>query len=102
MSTRRGKRALPEIKNVLDWVGNLSQTMPIIKSAKKAVSSSKRKQGINQLQRKQYKEMVKAVRSGAGDLSKAFKALDKAAKRNVIHRNKANRLRSRLAKASAK
>ncbi len=76
--------------------------MPIIKSAKKAVSSAKRKHRTNQTHRKQYKEAVKAVRTGTGELGQAFKALDKAAKTNVIHANKASRLRSRLAKLLAK
>ena len=76
--------------------------MPIIKSAKKAVASSKRKHAINHTQRKKFREAVKAVRTGSGSLDLAFKALDKAAKRGVIHKNKANRLRSRLTKASAK
>jgi small subunit ribosomal protein S20 len=36
------------------------------------------------------------------DLSKAFQAIDKAAKRGVIKKNTASRKKSRLAKAMAK
>lgn len=78
--------------------------MPIIKSAKKAVASSARKRVANQTRRKLYKAAVKVARTEATsvNLSAAAKALDKAAKGGTIHRNKASRLKSRLAKAAAK
>ena len=58
-----------------------------------------------------YKDAVKAVRKAITEkkkdevvklLSAAFKQLDKAAKKRVIHRNKAARLKSRLSAAIAK
>jgi len=72
--------------------------MPIIKSAKKQVRSSAKKRQLNATQRRTMKEAVKRVRTApsAEKLSLAFKALDKASKRGVIHRNKAARLKSRL------
>jgi len=78
--------------------------MPIIKSAKKAVTNSARKRVANQTRRKNYKAAVKAahVDTSATKMSAAHKALDKAAKAGTIHRNKASRLKSRLAKAAAK
>ncbi|MEZ4210517.1 MAG: 30S ribosomal protein S20 [Patescibacteria group bacterium] len=76
--------------------------MPITKSAKKAVSNASRKRTRNQAQRKAYKEAVKGARAEVtpASLSAAQKALDKAAKNGVIHKNKASRLKSRLAKAA--
>jgi small subunit ribosomal protein S20 len=50
------------------------------------------------------KEAMKDARKemSADALSKAFKAIDKAAKRGVIKKNTAARKKSRLAKALAK
>ena len=66
---------------------------------------------INLVTIDKYKDAVKAVRqfvvakkkdeAGKG-LSLAFAQLDKAVKKNVIHKNKANRLKSRLSKAIGK
>ncbi|OGB73588.1 hypothetical protein A3K24_01945 [candidate division Kazan bacterium RIFCSPHIGHO2_01_FULL_44_14] len=75
--------------------------MPIIKSAKKQVRSSAKKRRLNATRRRTMKEAVKQVRTtpSAEKLRVAFKALDKAAKRGIVHRNKAARLKSRLSKA---
>ena len=85
--------------------------MPITKSAQKALRGSTRKRGYNLVTIKKYKDAVKSVRQAvaakkkdeAGKLlASAFKQLDKAAKKHVIHTNKAARLKSRLSKATAK
>jgi small subunit ribosomal protein S20 len=78
--------------------------MPITKSAKKAVSASAKKKVMNQARRKNYKDAVKTVRAelDASKVSAAFKAVDKASKAGTIHKNKANRLKSRMAKAVAR
>ena len=46
------------------------------------------------------KKLVKTMRKGPSDknLTAVFSSLDKAVKTNLIHRNKANRLKSRLSK----
>lgn len=70
-------------------------------SAKKAIRSSERKKVINIRTKRAFREAAKAV-TGKGDdkanLSKAFKAIDKAAKNNVIHKNTAARYKSALSK----
>lgn len=85
--------------------------MPNTSSAKKAMRGSARKRVINLLTINKYKDAVKAVRQAVVGkkqdeavklLSAAFKQLDKAAKKHVIHSNKAARLKSRLSKAIAK
>ena len=84
--------------------------MPIIKSAKKALRASERKREINDLTRSKIKSAVKGVKAAARvndkkideTLSKAYRELDLAAKKNVIHKNKASRLKSRLAKLISK
>jgi len=83
--------------------------MPIIKSAKKALRVSIRRKAENDLTRAKVKSAVKGVRVGllkkddAKELiQKAYKELDLAAKKHVIHKNKASRLKSRLAKLADK
>lgn len=84
--------------------------MPNTKSAMKAMRGSARKRAINLVTIKKYKDAVKGTRQAiakkaenvAETLAKAYAQLDKAAKKHVIHPNKAARLKSRLAKAIAK
>ena len=84
--------------------------MPITKSAKKALRQNLTNRARNTAKKEAYKKAVKVYRKivvekkadAAAELSKAFQALDKAAKTNVITKNKANRLKSRLAKKMAK
>lgn len=85
--------------------------MPRTKSAIKALRSSRRKRVFNLATIGKYKDAVKAVKKAiAGKkrdeavklLSSTYKQLDKAAKKRVIHANKAARLKSRLSAAIAK
>ncbi len=82
--------------------------MAITKNAKKAVRSSERKRVYNLRRTTAMREVVKSVRKSAAlgsvtdakaDLAKAYKAIDKAAKRGVIKANTAARKKSRLAAA---
>ena len=75
------------------------------KSAKKHIRSSKRKWLKNRYVQGKMRSAVKSVRNAiaAGDVEQAkalmpqaAKELDKAAHKNVIHQNKAARLKSRL------
>lgn len=83
--------------------------MPIIKSAKKAMRQTKK----HLIARKPYKTRVKTViknllelskkdkELATKELSKAYKIIDTAAKKHILHRNNAARKKSRLAKAIA-
>jgi small subunit ribosomal protein S20 len=81
--------------------------MPITKSAKKALRQSIRRQQRN-LERKavlktaikEYKKLISANRFKEAQvyLPQLYKKLDKAAKTNLIKKNKASRLKSRLTK----
>ena len=82
--------------------------MPIIKSAKRNIRGSARKAVYNARRSKAMKDLVKEVRtlvagkdkkSAEALLSKAYKAIDKAAKGNTIKKNTADRKKSRLAKS---
>jgi small subunit ribosomal protein S20 len=80
--------------------------MPVIKSAIKKDRQDKKARAHNRVISDEYKKAVKAVRKfiTAGDnkkaeeaLKKAYSTIDKAAKKNVLHKNNAARRKSRLA-----
>lgn len=74
--------------------------MPVTISAKKALRRDKRRANTNKNLRAKVRKAVKSARlANTGEsLKKAMSALDKAAKRNILHKKKADRLKSRLAK----
>jgi len=81
--------------------------MPITQSAKKALRQSKTRRARNNKKKEAYKKLVvgyrklvaaKKLDDAKAQLPAIQKALDKAAKTNVITKNKASRLKSRLAK----
>jgi small subunit ribosomal protein S20 len=84
--------------------------MPLTKSAKKALRTDRTRKAINDLTRHKIKSAMKAARLAvvAGDkdakvkIDTAYRELDIAAKKNIVHKNKASRLKSRLAKKLAK
>ncbi len=85
--------------------------MPNTKSASKAMRQSERRKEFNSKVKDQVKRNVKEVKrliktgdkeAAAELMKKAMSALDKAAKKNVIHKNTASRKKSRLAKSLAK
>ncbi|QQS22932.1 30S ribosomal protein S20 [bacterium] len=85
--------------------------MPNTSSAKKAMRQSRRRNTINLRTKSKFKSAVKATKSlvasgsakdAAESLKKAMSAIDKAVKKNVLHKNTASRKKSRLAKAIAK
>lgn len=85
--------------------------MPNTKSAQKAMRQNEKRRGINLAVLAKIKKAEKVVRKHvtAGKLEDAVKALheayaalDKAAKKNVIHSNNAARNKSRLSKLVSK
>jgi len=74
--------------------------MPITKSAIKKLRSDKKKAGFNRATKTKAKTAIDAFKSilSLDSLSKAFSAVDKAAKKGVIKEGKANRIKSRLSK----
>jgi small subunit ribosomal protein S20 len=73
--------------------------MPIIPNAIRKLRADKRKTAINDRVRKAVRQAVSATRKKPTQktLSAAFAKLDLAVKAKVIHKNKAARLKSRLA-----
>ena len=85
--------------------------MPITSSAKKALRQAGTRRERNIKQKDAYKGAVKEYRKlvaakqwkdAAAKLPAVYQSLDKAAKTNVITKNKAQRLKSRLANLAPK
>ncbi|PIP23365.1 MAG: 30S ribosomal protein S20 [Candidatus Nealsonbacteria bacterium CG_4_10_14_0_2_um_filter_38_17] len=81
--------------------------MAIIKSAKKALRQSLRRRAQNLVYKQKMKSLVKEVRNLVSQkkleeakkiLPQIYKALDKAAKKEVIKKKAASRKKSRLTK----
>lgn len=80
--------------------------MAILKSSKKRIEISKRNRKRNLKYLDKIKEARKKLEEASGKkqeeaLAQAYKAIDKAAKKNIIHQNKAARLKSQLANKSS-
>lgn len=73
--------------------------MPIIKSAKKRVRVARRAAVRNRKTKRNFRAALKifAAKPSAKAHSQAQSAIDKAAKKGVIHKNKAARLKRRAA-----
>lgn len=74
--------------------------MPVIKSAKKKLKQDKKITRKNKALKALFKDAVsRAVKKPTeGNITKAVKIIDKTAKKNIIHKNKAARTKSRLSK----
>ena len=74
--------------------------MPIIKSAKKKVKQDKTKRIINLKTIDKYKGALSLARKKPtlANIKAAESLIDQAAKKKIIHKNKASRLISRLTK----
>ncbi|MBW3569222.1 30S ribosomal protein S20 [Candidatus Parcubacteria bacterium] len=83
--------------------------MPIIKSAQKRVRKAKKASILNSRTKRTLKGTIKAFQKSTAAGKKSDKALksaqsaiDTAVKKGVIHKNKAARQKSRLAKSAKK
>jgi len=76
--------------------------MPIIKSAIKKVRKDKKRTIKNLEYIKAFKETFKKIKKGGKDvkelIKKYYSQIDKAVKKKVIHKNKGNRLKSKVGK----
>jgi small subunit ribosomal protein S20 len=74
------------------------------KSSKKRIRSTEAKRVLNRYQAKTARNVVKKLRNtkdkeeAKKDLPKVVSMLDKLAKKNIIHKNKASNLKSKLTK----
>lgn len=74
--------------------------MPIIKSAKKKMRQDKKRRSVNLKTLTSLKRAIADARKkpSVENLKKASSIIDQATKKGIIHKNKASRLKSRLAK----
>lgn len=74
--------------------------MPVIKSAKKKLRIDKKREKSNQKLKSTLDFVLKKVKKSPikKNINEATSTVDKAAKKNIIHKNKASRIKSRLSK----
>jgi len=74
--------------------------MPVIKSAKKKLRQDKKRTLVNAKMEQKVKDAIKEAleKKSAKAISLAQSLIDKAKKNNIFHKNKAARLKSRIAK----
>lgn len=74
--------------------------MPVIKSAKKKLRQDIKKTLENKVLKTLFQKLVKKAKKNPteNNIKLAAKAIDKAVKRGIIHKNKAARIKSSLAK----
>lgn len=72
--------------------------MPITKSAQKALKQSRKRALVNRRIKETAKRAIRLFKKNPTlkNLKRVYSALDKAAKKNVFHKNKTSRLKSRL------
>ena len=74
--------------------------MPVTKTAKRAIRSSKKKEVVNQQIRANLEAAIRVARKkkGVKNILTAISLADRTAKKNIIHKNKAARIKSSLSK----
>lgn len=74
--------------------------MPISKTAKRALRASKKKTIINKVITSNLEKTIRQARKGKTPqtIRKAISLADRAAKKKIIHKNKAARIKSSLSK----
>ena len=72
--------------------------MPVTKTAKRALRSSKNKGGVNKIIISKLESAIRIAgkTSGKENILKAISLADRAVKKRVIHKNKAARIKSKL------
>lgn len=78
--------------------------MPVIKSAKKKLKVDRKRESANKKAEANIDFVIKKAQAKptSESIQKAFKAIDKGVKKDIFHKNKASRIKSRLSKLIAK
>lgn len=78
--------------------------MPVTKTAKRALRVSKRKASANSMERSRLEIAIRTAQKSKKekDVVVASSLADRAAKKNLLHKNKASRLKSSLSKLLVK
>jgi len=80
--------------------------MPNLKTAKKNLRKTKKRTVLNKQYKNKIDYLIRKIKKGVKEKAKnlqemlkiLYKAVDKAAKEKVIHKNKASRIKSKMAK----
>lgn len=74
--------------------------MPVTKTAKRALRSSKRKEDINKELMSRLEVAIRKAKAKptSSSVKKAISLTDRAGKKNLFHKNKVSRMKSRLSK----
>lgn len=74
--------------------------MPVIKSARKKLRVDKKRESQNKKMRSLIDLTIKRAerKPTPGSVGEAFRVIDKSVKKDIMHKNKAARLKSRLSK----
>ncbi|QQG41965.1 MAG: 30S ribosomal protein S20 [Candidatus Woesebacteria bacterium] len=78
--------------------------MPVTKTAKRALRGSKVKESVNKLIISKLEAAIRIAKKDktTGKITVAISLADRAAKKKVIHKNKAARIKSQMAKLLVK
>ncbi len=78
--------------------------MPLLKQARKKMRRDRKRTEFNHSKKIALKQSIKLMRKTPSpkNLTSVFSKLDKAVKTRLIHKNRANRLKSRLSKPAVK
>jgi small subunit ribosomal protein S20 len=80
--------------------------MPNLKSAKKKARQDVKRKARNRNYSKQIDDIMNDMKTGknakADIVAKAYSVIDKAAKKKIIHKNKADRMKRRVSKLTPK
>ncbi len=78
--------------------------MPVTKTAKRALRSSAKKAQANFLRIKDLQTSLRLAKKSKkeNDVKKVLSLVDRAVKKNLLHKNKASRMKSRLVNLTLK
>jgi len=78
--------------------------MPVIKGAKKKLKVDRKRESANKKAESLINLVIKKAQRKPipENMQKAFRAIDKGVKKDIFHKNKAARIKSRLSKLVAK
>jgi small subunit ribosomal protein S20 len=78
--------------------------MPVTRSARKKLKVDRKRESANKKIEAFINSTIKKAqrKPTPGNIQKAFKVIDKGVKKNIFHKNKASRIKSRLSKPIVK